>query len=96
MCIMFLISRRTWVLLVFLSKNGVKTVLESDKFILSKCGVFVGKGYSCNDMYKLSLIINKSDVGCAYIVDSSLLWHARLGHLNFKYMKYVKVWAYIL
>ena len=63
-----------------LSKNGVKAVLESDKLILSKCGVFVGKGYSYNGMYKLSLIINKNDVGCAYIVDSSLLWHARLGH----------------
>uniref|UniRef100_A0A2N9EEB8 CCHC-type domain-containing protein n=1 Tax=Fagus sylvatica TaxID=28930 RepID=A0A2N9EEB8_FAGSY len=72
-----------------LSKNGVKVVLESDKLILSKFGVFVGKGYSCNGMYKLSLIINKNDVGCAYIVDSSLLWHARLGHLNFKYMKYM-------
>uniref|UniRef100_A0A2N9HKM3 Retrovirus-related Pol polyprotein from transposon TNT 1-94-like beta-barrel domain-containing protein n=1 Tax=Fagus sylvatica TaxID=28930 RepID=A0A2N9HKM3_FAGSY len=31
-----------------LSKNGVKAVLESDKLILSKNGVFVGKGYSCN------------------------------------------------
>ena len=29
-----------------LSKNGVKAVLESDKLILSKNGVFVGKGYS--------------------------------------------------
>jgi hypothetical protein len=72
-----------------LSKNGVKAVLESDKLILSKNGVFVGKGYSCNGMYKLSIIINKSDVGCAYIVNSSLMWHARLGHLNFKYMKYM-------
>jgi hypothetical protein len=72
-----------------LSKNGVKAVLESDKLILSKNGVFVRKGYFCNGMYKLSIIINKSDVGCAYIVDSSLMWHARLGHLNFKYMKYM-------
>uniref|UniRef100_A0A2N9HML0 Integrase catalytic domain-containing protein n=1 Tax=Fagus sylvatica TaxID=28930 RepID=A0A2N9HML0_FAGSY len=72
-----------------LSKNGVKAVLESDKLILSKFGVFVGKGYSCNGMYKLNLIINKNDVGYAYIVNSSLLWHARLGHLNFKYMKYM-------
>ena len=72
-----------------LSKNGVKAVLESDKLILSKNGVFVGKSYSCNGMYKLSIIINKSDVGCAYIVYSSFLWHARLGHLNFKYMKYI-------
>ena len=43
-----------------LSKNGVKAVFKSDKLILSKCGVFVGKGYSCNGMYKLSLIINKN------------------------------------
>jgi hypothetical protein len=60
---------------ILLSKNGVKAVLESDKLILSKCGLFVSKGYSCNGIYKLSLII--------------LLWHARLGHLNFKYMKYM-------
>ena len=72
-----------------LSKNGVKTVLESDKLILSKNSVFVGKGYSCNGMYKLSIIINKNDIGCVYIVDSSLMWHARLGYLNFKYMKYM-------
>ena len=72
-----------------LSKNGVKAVLESDKLILSKNGVFVGKGYSCNDMYKLNIIINKSDVGCAYIVDSSFMWHARFGHMNFNYMKYM-------
>ena len=78
-----------------LSKNGVKAVLESNKLILSKCCVFVGKGYSCNSVYKLSLIINKSDVGCAYIVDSSLLWHARLEHLNFKYMKYMSKYGLI-
>jgi hypothetical protein len=72
-----------------LSKNGVKAVLESDKLILSNFGVFVGKGYSCNGMYKLNLIINKNDIGYAYIVNSSLLWHARLGQLNFKYMKYM-------
>jgi hypothetical protein len=72
-----------------LSKNGVKAVIESDKLILSKNGIFVGKGYSCNGMYKLSIIINKNNVDCAYIVDSSLMWHARLGYLNFKYMKYM-------
>ena len=72
-----------------LSKNGVKVVIESDRLILSKNGVFVGKGYSCNDMYKLSIIINKNNVGCSYIVDYSLMWHAKLGHLDFKYMKYM-------
>jgi hypothetical protein len=56
-----------------LSKNDIKAVLESDKLIVSKNGVFVGKDYSCNDMYRLNIIINKSDVDCTYIVDSSLI-----------------------
>ena len=39
-------------------------------------------------MYKLS-IINKEVCGYAYIVDSSYLWHVRLEHLNFKYLKFM-------
>ena len=71
-----------------LCKNGVKTVLESDKLILSKNGIFVGKGYAIDGLYKLS-IINKEVSSCAYIVNSSYLWHVRLGHLNFKYLKFM-------
>ena len=51
-----------------LCKSGVKAVLESDKLILSKNGIFVGKRYATNGMYKLS-IINKEVFGCAYMVD---------------------------
>jgi len=47
--------------------------------------------YTTDGMYKLS-IIDEDVYGCAYIVDSSYLWHARLGHLNFKYLKFVKKW----
>ena len=71
-----------------LCKNGVKAVLKSDKLILSKNKIFVRKGYATNDMYKLS-IINKEVFGCAYIVESSYLGHARLGRLNFKYLKFM-------
>ena len=55
----------------FLCKNGVKVVLESNKLILSKNGIFVGKGYATNGMYKLN-IINKEVSSCAYIVDSHI------------------------
>ena len=41
-----------------LCKSGVKAVLGSDKLILSKNGIFVGKGYATDDIYKLN-IINK-------------------------------------
>ena len=43
-----------------LCKSGVKAVLESDKLILSKNEIFVGKGYVTNGMYKLSIINKKS------------------------------------
>ncbi|XP_077215490.1 uncharacterized protein LOC143850059 [Tasmannia lanceolata] len=67
-----------------LNKNGFKLVFESDKFILSKGGTFVGKGYMYEGMFKLN--INKVNV-FAYVLDSSLsLWHNRLGHVNTRKM----------
>ena len=67
-------------------KNGIKAVLESDKLILSKNGVFVRKGYSCNGMFKLSI---NEIMPSTYIVESSSLWHDRLAHLNFSSLKFM-------
>ena len=72
-----------------LCKNGIKTVLESDKLIMSKNGMFVGKGYSCDGMFKLS--INNKVNSSVYIVESSShLWHLRLAHINFRSLKYMR------
>ncbi|VVA36638.1 PREDICTED: retrotransposon, partial [Prunus dulcis] len=67
-----------------LSKTGFKLVFESDKFILTKGGLFVGKGYLADGLFKLNLTgndafnnINKVSV---YFAESSNIWHARLGH----------------
>ncbi|GJY69162.1 retrovirus-related pol polyprotein from transposon TNT 1-94 [Tanacetum coccineum] len=38
-----------------LNKFGFKLMLESDKFILSKSGMFVGKGYALDGMFKLNV-----------------------------------------
>ena len=72
-----------------LCKKGIKAVLESDKIVFSKNGAFVGKGYSCDGMFKLSIINNMNNF--AYIVGSpsSHLWHGRLAHINFGYIKYM-------
>jgi hypothetical protein len=64
-----------------LSKKGFKIVLESDNVIVTKSGMFVRNGYSCDDMFKFS--INEVNVISVYIVEStSFLWHTTLGHLN--------------
>ncbi|XP_077246057.1 uncharacterized protein LOC143885902 [Tasmannia lanceolata] len=63
-----------------LSKHGFKMVFEADKFILSKNGMFVGKGYFVNGMFKLSI---ENEIISAYIAESFDLWHQRLGHVNY-------------
>ena len=82
--------------LVFVSilvKVGVRVSFEGDKVILSKNGVLVGKGNYCNGLFilnVLNVIMNESVSSFAYIVDSLDLWHARLGHINFAYIKRMK------
>ena len=63
-----------------MSKHWYKLVFESDKFILSKKDMFIGKGFADSGMFKLNLM-NKNV--SAYIVDSFTLWHGRLGHVNY-------------
>ena len=70
-----------------LNKKGLKAVIESNKLIFSLNGVFVGKGYSCDGMFKLC--INKNNVS-VYIVDASYsLWHGRLAHTNHKTLQFM-------
>lgn len=73
-----------------LNKCGYKQVYESDKYILSKSGVFVGFGYYNNGMFMLNLNNISNDSGSVYMSSSSVvntsLWHARLGHVHYKRM----------
>jgi len=73
--------RKNLVSTSLLSKKGFKIVLESNNVIVTKSGMFVRNGYSCDDMFKFS--INEVNVISVYIVEStSFLWHTTLGHLN--------------
>ena len=39
-----------------LSKNGFKMVFESNKFVLTKNGVYAGKGYLPNELFKMNVM----------------------------------------
>ena len=65
-----------------LNKFGLKVVFESNKFVISKGGVYVGQGYYCNGMFKFH-INNKVD-DSIYMLDVSSLWHNRLCHVNYR------------
>lgn len=80
--------RKNLVSASLLCKKGFKVILESDKLVLLKGDLYVGKGYCTEGMFKLSVDMNKV-ISSAYIVDSYFLWHARLAHLNVKSLRYM-------
>lgn len=72
-----------------LNNCGYKQVIESDKYVLSKHGVFIGFGYLCNQMFRLNIVhdnVNSAFMSTTKLNDSNL-WHARLGHVHFKRMQ---------
>ena len=64
-------------------------IFESDKIILSKFGMYVGKGYVSDGLFKLNVmaIINKNNQSSVYLLESSNLWHGRLGHINYNTLR---------
>ncbi|KAL5708533.1 hypothetical protein ACHQM5_019321 [Ranunculus cassubicifolius] len=77
-----------------LSKHGFEVKLASNNLVLTKHGVYLGKGHVKDGLFKMNVmtvlpkknvsqveINNKSSV--AYIVESCSTWHERLGHVNY-------------
>ena len=72
-----------------LGKVEVRILFNSDKIVLTENDVFVGKGYYNQGLFMLNVskIVNNNDSSYASLVDSCDIWHGRLGHVNFSYMK---------
>lgn len=66
--------RKNLVSSTMLNKLGYRQVFEADKYVLSKGGVFVGRGYLCNGMFKLSInkVVNSVYMTSAEGTDSSM------------------------
>ena len=76
-----------------MSKNGFRLVFESDKFLLTKSGMYVRKGYMSDGLFKLNVMtivskLNEMIVSSSsYLLASSHLWHGRLGHVNYNSLR---------
>ena len=68
-----------------LSKKGFKLVFESDRFVLTKSGMYVGKWYMSDGLFKMNVmtIVRNKKNSSAYMLESSNVWHGRLGHVNY-------------
>ena len=69
-------------------REGFKLVFESHKLVVTKYGLFVGKGYECGGMFHLSLadLCNKVVNNIHLSVNESEVWHSRLCHISFGVM----------
>ena len=69
-----------------LNKAGFTQTIGADLFTLTKNGIFVGKGYATEGMFKLNVQVNKVNAS-AYMLCSFNTWHARLCHVNKRIIK---------
>jgi len=75
---------------ILLSKVELKTVIGDGKVVISHNGVFIGKGYLNGSLFVLNLTsetMNGNASSSAYIVESVNMWHDRLSHVNFSFIK---------
>ena len=73
-----------------LLRAGYKIVKESNKFVISKSNIFIGKGFICDGLFRLNVINspdNKISIPIALNIESCDIWHGRLGHVNFNSIK---------
>ena len=78
------------VLVSLLGKTRVRILFDSDKIVLIKNDAFVGNGYCNQGLFMLNvydIINNNASSSSAYTVDSCDIWHGKLRHVNFSYMK---------
>ncbi|KAL0423391.1 UNVERIFIED_CONTAM: hypothetical protein Sradi_0873900 [Sesamum radiatum] len=90
--------RKNLVSAALLCKKGLKAIIESEKLIFTKSGVFVGKGYYCNGMFKLCTnanAMNKMTIFYFVELSSFSLWHHRLGYVVFRYLNFMSKIGFI-
>ena len=73
-----------------LLRASYRIVKGSNKFVIFKSNIFIGKGFICDGLFRLN-VINSSDneiyISFALNIESCDIWHGRLGHVNFNSIK---------
>jgi hypothetical protein len=71
-----------------LCRDGFNLVFESNTFIVSKFGLFIGKGYDSGGLFRLSVVddCNNMANSVSYSelnVGEAAVWHSQLCHISF-------------
>lgn len=69
-----------------LCRDGYKLVFESNKVVISKFGLFIGKGYECGGLFRTSLLDSSNKFVSNILSNFNkdvVVWHSRLCHVNY-------------
>ena len=69
-----------------LNKAGFKQIMEFNNYVITKNELFMGKGYACDEMFKMNVENNKASTSSVYMLSSINFWHACLCHINSRYV----------
>jgi len=64
-----------------LNKAGFEQIIGANMYTITKNGIFIGKRYAIDGMFKLNIDMNKI-YSSAYMLCDFIIWHARLCHVN--------------
>ncbi|KAL8124691.1 hypothetical protein AgCh_012369 [Apium graveolens] len=75
-----------------LVSSGFEISFKCNKVVLIHTGTFFGKGYLSNGLFVINVdpvlgSLNNNVIPTVNCIESSNIWHARLGHLNFGALK---------
>ncbi|KAL0442916.1 UNVERIFIED_CONTAM: hypothetical protein Slati_2014300 [Sesamum latifolium] len=67
-------------------RERYELAFKFNKVVIQQFDIFIGKGYLDDGLFKVRVENNKNDMSNSIIlnVESSTLWHSRLGHLNLR------------
>ena len=76
-----------------LSKHDFRMIFEANRVILNKTGMYVRQVYMTDGLFKMNVIIliptiNEKKFLVFYILESFILWHCRLWHVNYDSMHF--------
>ena len=78
--------RKNLMSIFLINKAGFKQTMKFDNYVISKNGLFVGKGYVCDEMFKLNVENNKVSTSSVYVLSSINFGHTRFCHINNRYV----------
>ena len=70
-----------------LIRDGYKIIFRSNKVVVTRNDNFIGRDYVCDCLFMLNVVEGNKLIFLFTILYILILWHGRLGHVNYNTIK---------